>query len=150
MFSRPARKSYHTAERFLQTLLLQLRRKPEINVRIMLPLTWTVGADFGEWEANKTERSIKVFIQRVWEDITLTRRPRPLTDYIRRRITLVVPDLSEEQTAYWKGRFRWFERDIEWDTATQKELLNVAATEEKLIDIAKKVAQRCDFSLHHH
>lgn len=108
----------HTARQLLQTMLLQLRRKPEINVRIMLHLPEYL-PEFVEGEMQKVETSIKEFFRQLRQGMTVTRLPRPLATCIHHRITLVAP---EDKTACWKDRLRCIERDIEWDTATLEEV----------------------------
>lgn len=135
MESHLLRKSHPTAEKFLQTLILQLRRNPEINIRIMLPegLTKSELRLYPELARDGLEKAVealceanakalKAFIRQIQRGMSLTRLPRPRTSYIRHRFTLVFLEPSEEQASYWKDRFKGFEWEIEWDTATQDEM----------------------------
>jgi hypothetical protein len=65
---------------------------------------WRGFPEYREWTAEKVEKSMKEFLGQMRQGMTVTRLPRPLTAYIRDRITLVVPVLAEDQTAYWKDR----------------------------------------------
>lgn len=104
---------------FIQTMLLQLRRKPEINVRIYMVMP--------PWEgfAHEIEVNLKTFISQLRQDLTVTRLPRPWNTRIRHRITVVLAERKaeyEDRVAYWKERLRSIERDIEFDRATREEL----------------------------
>ncbi|KAF1966504.1 hypothetical protein BU23DRAFT_560197 [Bimuria novae-zelandiae CBS 107.79] len=113
-----------TAKTFLQTTLLRLRLKPEINVRIAVH--WTLGPECNEKEAKKIAMNLKEFVYQVWQGLTLTRLPRPASKGIHHRITLV---FLEHQAAFWKDRLSFLlELGVEWEMATPEECNLIAAS----------------------
>ncbi|KAF2444421.1 hypothetical protein P171DRAFT_485877 [Karstenula rhodostoma CBS 690.94] len=123
----------HTTEQFIQTMILQLRRKPQINIRIfvysrMLPwyhklvgavVLGNLGCRLGRGAADEVVANIKKFLAQLSKRQTLTGPPRPPKDTIRYRITLVS---KEDQIGYWKAQLREVEQQVRWEKATPEEI----------------------------
>lgn len=106
----------HRPEEFLQTMILQLRRKPEINVRILVWTDWA--PESIEEQAANVKVNIKQLLTRINRGET-TRLPRARDDIIRHQITLIS---IAEQIEYWKERLRSVEQQVQWEEADQDEV----------------------------
>ena len=98
-------------------MILQLRRVPEINVRIFV-YTLSLPKSVEE-DAVKVEAHLKEFLTQISRGMTMTSLPRPSRDSIRIVITLIS---MKDQLAFWKYRLKSIEHKVRWETATQDEI----------------------------
>jgi len=89
-------------------MILHLRRKAEINIRIFVQSRSSPPMNM--------ERIIREFITQIRCGMTVTRLPRPITGYIRHKVTLVA---DESEFGYWKDRLSCVGHDVEREKATE-------------------------------
>lgn len=115
---KPLRLFHERADRaFLRTAILQLRRVPEITVRI---LVYEQDGTFMrlENEAGDVEKSLKVLLKAIADGETMTRLPRRTKDVIRYKVVLVS---KRDQIELWKEKLDSVRNQVGWDIADEDE-----------------------------
>ena len=102
---------------FMQTAILQLRRIPEINVRILV-YSSEESLVAREPDAMLIEGPLQRLLTAVAEGLTLTRLPRRAEATIRYNFTLVS---TSDQIEFWKNRLSSMRHQVAWDLANDDE-----------------------------
>jgi hypothetical protein len=119
----------NTQEKFLRTVILQLRYKPKINIRVFLHwagiissvnnLPKSISPQGLERRFTNMETKINGFLVQLASGMTVTRLPRKTEDWIRHHITLVA---KEDQLEVLMNRLGNFGGQVQWEKATDDDL----------------------------